>query len=120
MQAQSIGQDWRMQLSRRLPGVVEQVELNAATTFEVEMPSVREWHFDLENAKRITQPILWVVGADERSRPAEMRQQWRNLLPQIEDLDIIGTNHWLQFDTPTAAARVAEGIEAFLTKHPLS
>ena len=86
------------------------------TFFQVEVPALQQWDVSAEDAKRIQQPVLSVVGSDTESvfREAhELIQQW---MPQAEALVIPQATHALQYMNPIA---VADGLVRFLAKHTL-
>src|SRR5262249_28833936 len=57
------GQSYRAALDRALPGAFDQAVADADTFFGQELPAVRQWSFTREDANRITQPVLAVLGA---------------------------------------------------------
>jgi pimeloyl-ACP methyl ester carboxylesterase len=57
------GPDYRAVLNRVLPGGFDQNVADADTFFEQEFPALQQWSFGQEDAKRIIQPVLAVVGA---------------------------------------------------------
>ncbi len=56
------GPDYRAVLDRALPGAVDQAVADADTFFGQELPAVMLWAFGPEQAARITQPALLVLG----------------------------------------------------------
>ena len=60
----AIGSDYRVWLNRLIPSAFQQLVADADTYFGVELPSMQEWLFTREDAKRITQPVLGMLGAD--------------------------------------------------------
>jgi pimeloyl-ACP methyl ester carboxylesterase len=57
------GPDYRAVLEQAIPGAFDQAVANADTFLDQELPAVREWSFTREDASRITQPVLAVLGA---------------------------------------------------------
>jgi hypothetical protein len=57
------GSDWRSTLEAMLPGCGDQVLRDAAGTFEHDLAAMRCWDFATVGAERLTQPVLYVVGA---------------------------------------------------------
>src|SRR5688572_24080219 len=60
----AIGSDYRTWLDRLIPGAFQQVAGDADTFFGVELPSMQEWLFTQQDAQRITQPVLVMLGAE--------------------------------------------------------
>jgi pimeloyl-ACP methyl ester carboxylesterase len=111
-----IGPGWRDDIERTLPGVAHQVERDAATFFETDMPALLSWQFGPEAARRIDQPTLYVGGSESGPWWTEVHTQIREWLPQTEDTVIDGADHSLATTHP---AQIAEPIVAFLRKHPI-
>ena len=57
------GPGYRGVLDRRLPDGFAQYVADAAMFFEHELPALQQWSFTREDASRITQPVLAVIGA---------------------------------------------------------
>lgn len=109
--------EYREAAERNMPtGWQERAVADAPTMYEVEFPALGEWQFTKEMADRIAQPVLSVVGA--RSDPffREGDALLREWFPQAETLLVPNASHGLQYMNPRA---VAEGIAAFLEKHPM-
>jgi pimeloyl-ACP methyl ester carboxylesterase len=85
--------------------------------FEQELPAVLEWQLTAEDASRITQPVLLVLG--ERSVPPfpERRDLLLAWLPNAETFDVPGATHLLHLERPR---ETAEGLAAFFARHPLT
>jgi 3-oxoadipate enol-lactonase len=111
------GADYRAALEAAVPGAVDQAVADAETFFTLELPALRHWTFGPEEARRITQPALAVVG--ERSSPVH-RQRWellRGWLPNAEPFVLPGATHLLHLEAPRL---MAEGLAAFFARHPLA
>jgi pimeloyl-ACP methyl ester carboxylesterase len=111
--------DYRSWLDRRIPGAYQQFVADAETFFGVEMPSMQEWHFTREDARRITQPVLAVFGEESASHwPGwnEVQERLREWLPQTEPFVLAGANHALQQKDPRG---VADAVAPFLARHPI-
>ena len=110
------GPQWKAEVSRTVPGAVEQAENDASTFFEVELPALGDWQLDAEEAARISQPVLFVLGTESDPMFEEIRVLIHSMLPQTEDHLVEGANHLLQMQNPRS---VAKGISDFLSRHPL-
>ena len=88
-----LGSDYRAWLDRLIPGAFQQLAADADTYFGVELPSMQEWLFTREDARRITQPVLGVLGAESASIwPGwnEVQERLREWLPQTEPFVLAG------------------------------
>ena len=56
------GPDYRVALEPAIPGAFEQAVRDADTFFGQELPAVLQWSFGREEAARVTQPVLAVLG----------------------------------------------------------
>jgi pimeloyl-ACP methyl ester carboxylesterase len=110
------GANWRDDTARTVPGGPDQAERDAATFFEVEMPSLGQWKFDDAEAKQISQPILHVLGSKSGALFKEGRNLVHSWFPQSEDHLVQGVMHGLQIEDPRS---VASGIANFLHRHPI-
>jgi pimeloyl-ACP methyl ester carboxylesterase len=113
------GPNYRAVLERVLPGAFEQAVVDADTFFSQELPAVLQWSLKREDAGRITQPALSVVGAKSKelspiwSERHELLLAW---LPRAEGLVLPDATHLLHVQHPRA---VAEALAAFFARHPL-
>ena len=115
----AIGPEYRAWLDRQIPGAFQQLVADADTFFGVELPSMQEWLFTREDAQRITQPVLGLLGAESASFwPGwnEVRERLREWLPQTEPFVLAGANHALQERDPRG---VADAMAPFLARHPM-
>jgi pimeloyl-ACP methyl ester carboxylesterase len=113
----AIGPDYRVWLDRLIPGAFQQSVADADTFFGVEFPSMQEWLFTREDARRITQPVLSVLGGESASIwPGwnEAQERLREWLPQTEPFVLAGANHALQERDPRG---VADAMAPFLARH---
>jgi pimeloyl-ACP methyl ester carboxylesterase len=109
------GPDWRSHVESTVPGGVEQAENDAATLFESDLPSVGAWEFGAEEAAKINEPVLYVLGSDSVPLFGEGRDLLHSWLPRTEDAVLAGATHLLQMARPAdAAAALAD----FLKRHP--
>jgi pimeloyl-ACP methyl ester carboxylesterase len=116
----AIGADYRTWLDRLIPGAFEQLVGDADTYFGVELPSMQEWLFTREDAQRITQPVLAVLGGESASIwPGwnEVQERLREWLPQTEPFLLAGANHALEERDPRG---VANAMVPFLARHPMA
>jgi hypothetical protein len=56
------GPDYREPLEQVLPGAVDQAVIDADTFFGQELPAIMQWSFGADEAARLSQPALAVLG----------------------------------------------------------
>jgi len=114
------GPNYRTVLDSVLPGAFDQAVDDADAFFQQELRALREWSFGLEDAKRITQPALDVIGEESQNVSVIWRERQEVLLawlPNVEPLVLPKTTHLLQLQNPGG---MAEGLAAFFARHALS
>ena len=107
------------QLERMAPGAFEQAVGDAATFFDVDLPAFIDWRFGEQEARRITQPALAVLGEKSvalHPRFAETHRVLLSWLPAAEGFVLPKASHFLQFENPRSLARA---LTDFYTRHPL-
>jgi pimeloyl-ACP methyl ester carboxylesterase len=113
------GSDYRIALDRVLPGAFGEAVASADTFFGQELPAVRQWSFRREDARRITQPVLAVIGEKSKEQSPiwnarqEMLLTW---LPNAEGFVLPGATHLLYVENPRG---MAESLAEFFVRHPL-
>jgi pimeloyl-ACP methyl ester carboxylesterase len=112
-----VGSDWRRLVEDRLPGAVAQVERDAATFFDGDIPALLDWEFGPADAGRIACPVLYVGGTDSGPWFAEVRGLVLGWLPHAEDVQIQGAGHSLEI---THTPALADAVAAFLARHPIT
>ncbi|HET8625462.1 MAG TPA: alpha/beta hydrolase [Gemmatimonadales bacterium] len=113
------GPGYRVVLDQALPGAFEQHVADADTFFQQELPALRQWSFGRDDARRITQPVLAVVGArslDFDPIWGERHQLLLDWLPNVEAFVLPVAAHLLQIENPQG---MAEGLTAFFARHPI-
>ena len=111
------GLEWdacRRLLDRRIPDAVTAAIKDADTFFGVELPALGAWTFGAAEARRISQPVLSVLGSDTAPLWVEIAGLLRSWLPRVEGCTIEGAGHLLQIQRPQA---VAEGLAGFFDRH---
>jgi pimeloyl-ACP methyl ester carboxylesterase len=112
-----VGPNWRDQVEADLPGSVAQIERDAATFFDADIPALLDWQFGSFEASRISCPVLYVGGSESPSWFADVRDLVLGWLPHAEDAVIEGAGHSLEVTHPS---QVAEVLAAFLRRHPIT
>jgi pimeloyl-ACP methyl ester carboxylesterase len=111
-----MGQYWRSEMQRNLPGSVTQMERDAATFFDIDIPALFTWTYTAADAALIAAPVLYVGGSDSGRWFAEVRELLLSWLPQAEDVVIDGADHSLAISHPGA---IASSLAAFIDRHPI-
>jgi pimeloyl-ACP methyl ester carboxylesterase len=90
--------------------------VDSDTCLRVEMEALQRWSFSAEDAMRIRQPVLSVIG--EASGPIfdEIHSLLKQWIPRLEELAVPQANHALQYMNPGA---VADGLAEFFDGHHL-
>jgi pimeloyl-ACP methyl ester carboxylesterase len=102
----------------RLPAsAFDQAVADVDTFFRVELPALESWTFTAELARRITAPVLAVLGS-ESGAVAPMYAEGQELLciwlPHAEPFVLPGATHALQMMNPRD---MTEGLAAFFGRH---
>ena len=113
------GPDYRAALDSVLPQAFAHAVADAETFFEQELPAVRAWSFREEDAKRVRQPVLAVIGARSRE-VSPIWQQRQNLLiawlPKVEAFELADATHLLHVQN---SRDMAQRLAAFFSRHSL-
>jgi 3-oxoadipate enol-lactonase len=116
----AVGQNYRGSLEEMIPGAFAQTVADADTFFGSELPSLGAWRMTREDAARITQPVLAVLGAESVKDWVgwpEVQARLQEWIPQSEPFVLAGSNHALEERDPRG---VATAMAAFLARHPIS
>ncbi len=113
------GKDYRRSVETRLPGAMEQAAADADAFFTGEFPAIAEWLFAKEDAARITQPVLSVLGANTDAAIglptySEIHERVLEWFPNAKPFVLPGAAHLLQVENPHD---MAEGLATFLANN---
>jgi pimeloyl-ACP methyl ester carboxylesterase len=111
------GADYRDPLERAIPGAFAEALAEADLFFQAEMPAVSQFAFGPDDASRLTQPVLNVVGADSVARFVEGSALVQTWFPHAERLTVPAAGHLLMVQNPAA---LAQGLTDYLGRHPLN
>jgi len=112
-----LGENYDVAIGANLPdGWFERAVADIDTLFQVELPALNQWQFTEDLARRISQPVLSVVGANSDPFFVEGHALLQAWLPQAEAFVLSGATHGLQYMNPTG---MAEALAAFLARHPM-
>jgi pimeloyl-ACP methyl ester carboxylesterase len=98
------GSEYRAALDRGIPGAFEQAVADADAFFMQELPALQRWEFTSEDASRITQPVLAVLGENSAPTFDERRELLLSWLPNVEPFDLLDATHLLHLQNPRAMA----------------
>lgn len=111
------GPDYQEPFDANLPvGWYDAMVRDIPTFFDVEIPALGEWIFAENEARRITQPALSVLGTESSELFVQIDAWLGANLPNVERYRLPGATHFLQAMNPTDAA---DGLAAFLGRHPI-
>jgi pimeloyl-ACP methyl ester carboxylesterase len=111
--------DYRASLERALPGAFDHAVADADAFFGQEMPAIQQWSFTREDARRIRQPVLAVIGEKNAQVPvwAERHGLLLEWLPAAQPFVLPGANHLLHVQNPRG---LAEALADFFGRHPIT
>jgi pimeloyl-ACP methyl ester carboxylesterase len=111
------GDDYLPDLERALPDARAEALAHADTFFQVEMPAVQAFGFGPEQAARVVQPVLNVIGERTAPRFVEGQQVVQTWFPHAERCTLRGASHLLMVQEPQA---MADTLAAFFGRHPIT
>lgn len=114
------GSGYRAVLDQALPGAFDQHVADADTFFGQELPALQQWSFLREDARRIAQPVLAVIGARSQELDpiwVERQELLLSWLPNVEPFVLPAATHLLQVQNPRG---MAEGLTTFFARHPIA
>ncbi len=112
-----LGPAWRDDLETHIPGAVRQVERDAETFFESDIPALLSWDFDAEVARQIHQPTLYIGGSESGPWFTEVRRLMLDWLSPTEDVVVAGADHNLAVTHP---GQIANALTDFTGRHPIT
>jgi len=110
------GKDYQRAVETQIPGALEQAAADADAFFTGELPAVGEWTFTREDAARVTQPVLSVLGANSDGAIglqvfAEIHERVIEWFPNAKPFVLQRAAHLLQVENPHD---MAQALAAFL------
>src|SRR5262245_29041526 len=109
------GEGYRPALDAGLPDCFERAVAEADAFFRQELPALQQWSFTEDDANRITQPVMLMLGEHSTPTFPERRELLISWLPNAEPFDLADARHLLHVERPAA---VAEALAAFFARHP--
>ena len=104
-------------LEQRIPGALAHAIADADTFFGVELPALTKWTFGPDEAARLNQPVLSVVGSETQPVWVETAEFLRSSLPHVEEARIKRVGHLLHIQRPEPVARA---MAEFLGRHRMN
>lgn len=112
-----VGPAYREVIDKVLPpGAFDLAVADLDTFFQVELPALQAWRFTADDAQRLRQPVLSVVGSETAPIFSESHDLLKQWVPHTEEVVIPQATHALQQMNPSA---VANGLRRFFATHPL-
>lgn len=110
------GDHYREAVNKAVPGALDQAVTDAATFFAGEFPALGEWVFSKDDAGRIRQPVLSVLGANTGESIGlpvytEIHERVLDWFPNAGPFVLKNAAHLLQVENPQG---MSEGLAAFL------
>jgi pimeloyl-ACP methyl ester carboxylesterase len=97
-------------------GEFDQAVRDADTFLSVEMPAAYAWKFTPEEARRLTLPVVSILGQHSPPRAQKVHEILKGWLPQTETLVLDRAEHALPLmDPPGIASKLAE----WFARHPI-
>jgi pimeloyl-ACP methyl ester carboxylesterase len=112
--------DWphcQQLIEQHTPGGEAQVLKDATNFFGAILPALSAWQFGPDQAKKISQPVLSVVGTESDPLFKQGHTLLCSWFPQLEECVVVGTAHLLHLQDPR---RVSAGISEFLARNSMS
>jgi pimeloyl-ACP methyl ester carboxylesterase/membrane-associated phospholipid phosphatase len=112
------GEWWREDIRREIPQPFREARAVAPAFFEQELPAVRAWHFDEAAARRISLPVLAVMGEGSPRVSANWPTRQEFLLAHLPDVEayvLPGARHMMALQ---GAAMLARRLEEFWKASP--
>ena len=103
-------------LEHVVPGAIQRALDDADTFFGNELPALRLWSFGPDEARRIQQPALAVLGENSDTRFHQRHQLLLEWLPHVEPFVLSNAGHLLHLENSVDLAR---GLAEFFARHPL-
>jgi pimeloyl-ACP methyl ester carboxylesterase len=98
-------------------GEFDQAVKDADTFLMVEMPAAYAWNFTPEDAKRIKQPVVSILGSHSPERAQKVHAILTEWVPQTETLTLPNAEHALALMDPPG---IAKALSEWLARHPMS
>ena len=101
-------------LDDTIPDAMNRAVADSGTFFGQELPALRQWAFGPDEARRVTQPVLAVLGEVSESRFHERHELLLSWLPHAESFVLPSAGHLLHLENRSG---FASGLADFLTRH---
>lgn len=97
-------------------GEFDQAVADADTFLQVEMPAAYQWNFTPDHAKRLTQPVLSILGVQSPERAQKVHEILKKWVPQTEETFLENAEHALPLMDPPG---IAKTLAEWLARNPM-
>lgn len=111
----AMGPERQRAAEEKLPGVSAQMQDDAVTFFDTDLPALLDWEFGASDAARIRCPVLYVGGTDSGPWFAQVAELMRSWFPHADEAAVDGADHSLALTNPR---QLAQALATFLQAHP--
>lgn len=114
------GDSWATDIQREIPQSYRQALADAPAFFEQELPAVRAWQFSQTDARRISAPVLAVMGGLSPQVSANWPKRHEFLLAHLPDVEayvLPGATHMLALQ---GGSTLAQRLCEFFARHPVA
>lgn len=108
-----VGPDWRRVTDEWLPGSPVQMQRDASTFFDADVPALQGWDFSPSDSSSITCPVLYIGGTESGPWFDEVRDLMLSWFPDADSAVIEGADHSLAL---THAGQTSRALAAFLER----
>ena len=112
-----IGPNWQVIVEEQLPGSSAQMERDAVSFFDTDLPALLNWQFGPADAGRVRCPVLYIGGTDSGSWFSEVRDLILAWFSHADKIAIDGADHSLAI---THAPQIADALASFLRRYPIT
>lgn len=112
------GDDYRTRFDEHLPhGWFDRLVAETDTIFQDESPALTSWSFSHEDASRVTQPVLAMMGSATRSYLRACHETVVSWIPESEQVVLPGATHAMLETNPRGAS---VHLADFISRHPIA
>jgi pimeloyl-ACP methyl ester carboxylesterase len=97
-------------------GEFDQAVQDADTFLQIEMPAAYRWNFTPDDARRVKQPVLSILGAHSPERAQKVNEILTKWIPQTETATLPNAEHALPLMDPPG---IANALSAWFARHPV-
>ena len=111
------GPTYREEADRHLPpGWFERIVADWDTGFQHDFAAMNSWEFDVDDAARITAPVLNLKAEHSTNLHHAYHDAVRSWIPHADNVVLQGTGHFMPETNPRGTAEV---LADFFSRHPM-